>query len=146
MICKTCNTDKPSNGFYTSNKSRCKDCVKSSVLRYRAEHLERARAYDKMRASMPHRVAARKEYQATTAFAESHKAAAGRWSAKHPNRRKANYLLGNAIRDGKLKKDPCHVCGNTKAQAHHPDYDRPLDVVWLCDAHHKEAHAIAKEY
>ena len=27
---------------------------------------------------------------------------------------------------------------------HHPDYSRPLDVVWLCDKHHKETHAIVK--
>lgn len=92
---------------------------------------------------MPHRVAARKEYQATPAFAESHQAAALRWAAKHPERRKASNLVSNALRDGKLEKLPCLVCGHEKVEGHHPDYSRPLDVVWLCNPHHREVHEIA---
>jgi hypothetical protein len=30
----------------------------------------------------------------------------------------------------------------SRPQAHHPDYSKPLDVVWLCDDHHKQAHAL----
>ena len=32
-----------------------------------------------------------------------------------------------------------------KAEAHHPDYDRPLDVIWLCPQHHKALHASLKK-
>ena len=28
-----------------------------------------------------------------------------------------------------------------KAEAHHEDYSRPLDVVWLCSLHHHRRHA-----
>lgn len=77
---------------------------------------------------MPHRKALAKRVQ-------------DEWKSKYPNRRAANIALGNAVRDGKVKKQPCFVCGD-KAVAHHPDYDRPLDVVWLCQAHHKQAHAM----
>lgn len=35
-------------------------------------------------------------------------------------------------RRGKLIPEPCAVCGSEDAQKHHPDYDRPLYVVWLC--------------
>jgi hypothetical protein len=142
MHCKKCNTDKPESEFYSSNKTRCKECIKASVNKHRAENLERVREYDRMRGSMPHRVAARKDYQKTPAFAESHEAAAKRWAAKYPERRKASHDVGNAIRHGKLKKQPCWVCGE-KAEAHHPDYSRPLDVVWLCNPHHREVHAMA---
>jgi len=65
------------------------------------------------------------------------------WKAEHPKRRAANIAVGNAVRDGKLTSLPCVCCGE-KAEAHHPDYDRPLDVVWLCSAHHKQAHALVK--
>ena len=41
-------------------------------------------------------------------------------------------------RRGKLVEQPCH-CG-AKAEMHHPDYTKPLAVVWLCRAHHLEAH------
>ena len=143
MRCKHCQQEKPADGFYVSNKTKCKDCVKDAVNAHRQANLERVRSYDRMRGSMPHRVAARKEYQATPAFAESHQAAALRWAAKHPERRKASHLVSNALRDGKLEKLPCLVCGHEKVEGHHPDYSRPLDVVWLCNPHHREVHEIA---
>lgn len=145
MLCKTCQTDKPADGFYASNRTKCKDCVKSSVKLHRQENLEKVRSYDRMRGSMPHRVSARAEYQKTNAFAQSHKAAAERWAAKHPERRRASHTVNNAVRDGRLKPQPCWCCGE-KAEAHHPDYSRPLDVVWLCSQHHKDAHSLVKEY
>lgn len=45
-----------------------------------------------------------------------------------------------AIRRGEILKMPCEVCGAEKAQAHHEDYDKPLDVVWLCPVHHRARH------
>jgi hypothetical protein len=142
MRCKHCSQEKPAEGFYTSNRVKCKDCVKDAVNAHRQANLEQVRAYDRMRGSMPHRVAARKEYQQTPAFAKSHEAASKRWANKHPERRQASYAVANAIRDGKLKKTHCHVCGCAQVEGHHPDYSRPLEVVWLCPPHHKQAHAL----
>lgn len=147
MYCKHCAQDKPAEGFYKSSPSKCKDCTKDAVKRHRQANLERVRAYDRMRGSQAHRVAARAEYRKTAAYAESHEAAALRWSAKHPERRKANTLLGNAVRDGRVV--PWPVCAlplcESAPHAHHPDYSRPLDVVWLCPSHHKQAHALVRE-
>lgn len=39
-----------------------------------------------------------------------------------------------------LEKKPCEVCGGTKVEAHHDDYDKPLEVRWLCKKHHSEVH------
>ena len=33
---------------------------------------------------------------------------------------------------GKLKPKPCESCGDPKAQKHHDDYSKPLEVRWLC--------------
>lgn len=144
MLCKKCSLDKPSDAFYTSNRSRCKDCVKANVLAYRNANLESARAYDRARGSLPHRVAARTAYQQTPAYAASHQAANGRWMDAHPERRKADVALNNAVRDGRVTPWPlCAVpeCVD-QPEAHHPDYSRPLDVVWLCPGHHRPAHAL----
>jgi hypothetical protein len=46
----------------------------------------------------------------------------------------------NALRLGILAQQPCEVCGAEKSEAHHPDYDRPLEVQWLCRAHHRARH------
>lgn len=55
--------------------------------------------------------------------------------------RKAKYgEYMNAIRDGKLTPMPCEVCGKQKAQGHHEDYSKPLDVIWLCTRHHQDRH------
>lgn len=45
-----------------------------------------------------------------------------------------------AIARKELIRMPCEICGNTKTDAHHDDYSKPLEVRWLCRAHHKEWH------
>lgn len=60
-----------------------------------------------------------------------------KWRVKTNN---ASSMVRNAIRTGKLNKQPCEVCGDAKAEAHHDDYNRPLEVRWLCKKHHSEWH------
>ena len=103
MFCKKCQSEKAEGAFYACNKARCKECVRSDVMKHRQENLERIRAYDRLRGGLSHRVAGRAEYRKTQAYAQSHKAAAERWSEKHPERRKASHIVGNAIRDGRLR-------------------------------------------
>lgn len=69
-----------------------------------------------------------------------------RYCAKWPERRKAKTDVHNAIARGDLIRGRCKVCGGSKVQAHHPDYSKPLDVVWLCQKHHTEAHDKFKKY
>lgn len=39
---------------------------------------------------------------------------------------------------GVLIPEPCAICGTTdQIEMHHEDYSKPLDVVWLCRAHHR---------
>lgn len=52
----------------------------------------------------------------------------------------ARNAVHEAIRSGTLERMPCEVCGEPNTDAHHDRYDRPLDVRWLCRAHHIEAH------
>ena len=63
-----------------------------------------------------------------------------RHAEAHPEQAAARHAVNNAIRDGRLERQLCEVCGKY-AHAHHDDYSRPLDVRWLCAVHHKEAHA-----
>lgn len=42
---------------------------------------------------------------------------------------------------GKLKREPCEVCGATEqVQKHHDDYGKPLQVRWLCFTCHLDEH------
>lgn len=49
-------------------------------------------------------------------------------------------MVHNAITAGRIKKEPCSICGYPVAQAHHEDYLKPLEIVWLCANHHGELH------
>lgn len=64
------------------------------------------------------------------------------------DRLRAHNAIAKAVLRGKLTPWPvCAVpeCACTTVEGHHPDYDRPLDVVWLCQPHHKQAHALVKD-
>lgn len=134
--CFKCLQSLPLEAFYKHSRmgdgrlGKCMECTKSDVKANRLARIDEVRAYDRLRASQPHRVAARLE--TVRAYVK-----------KFPNRKKANTAVNNAVRDGRLQKLPCMVCGE-KAVAHHPDYERPLDVVWLCQPHHKQAHALVE--
>lgn len=53
---------------------------------------------------------------------------------------RAHAAVLNAIKSGKLIPKPCEVCGVLKADAHHEDYTKKLEVIWLCSLHHNEKH------
>lgn len=53
---------------------------------------------------------------------------------------RAGQLLREAVKDGRVVRQPCQRCGRIDALAHHHDYSKPLDVIWLCPQHHAEAH------
>lgn len=57
-------------------------------------------------------------------------------------RLKANVraILKYYVKMGVIEKKPCQVCGAFDSQAHHEDYSKPLEVIWLCRRHHLETH------
>ena len=52
----------------------------------------------------------------------------------------ARQIVRMAVVGGILIKQPCAECGALKVQAHHEDYDKPLEVVWLCGPDHHKLH------
>jgi hypothetical protein len=57
----------------------------------------------------------------------------------------AHVATRKAIRDGVLVRKPCEVCRKKKTEAHHDDYGKPLEVRWLCRAHHMQIHGREKK-
>ena len=60
------------------------------------------------------------------------------WRKRHPERSKAHKIVYVEVRARRLKKKKCK-CGKVKVEAHHEDYSKPLEVIWLCRKHHQEA-------
>jgi hypothetical protein len=107
---------------------KCKECWRAQVIERRRTN-PAVQAYDRMRAKRP-------EVKARI------RAVADQWRLDHPDAYRAHTAVGNALRDGKLVKGPCAVCGTTEdIHGHHADYSRPLDVTWLCALHHHRMHA-----
>lgn len=44
------------------------------------------------------------------------------------------------LRRGKIQRQPCKACGHEKAEMHHHDYAKPLEVEWLCRPCHLQEH------
>lgn len=63
-----------------------------------------------------------------------------RWDDRNPEKKAAHIAVHNAIRDGRLVRQPCEVCETVTVHAHHDDYSKPLDVRWLCVKHHGVHH------
>ncbi len=131
--CFKCDTEKPLSEFYKhkmmadGHLNKCKECTKKDVFLHRQKNIERIREYDKNRSKFAHR----KELRVRVTKA---------WRADDVRRQKAHNAVCRAILNGKLVSKPCERCGETKTEAHHEDYDQPLNVVWFCSVCHKQRH------
>jgi len=127
--CFKCQEVKPLTEFYKhkmmadGHVNKCKECNKKDVRENRAIKTGYYREYDRKRGNrLP------ENYQAE-------------YREAYPAKYKAKNMVSNAIRDGHLFKQTCEVCGTDKyIHAHHDDYAKPLNVRWLCAAHHRQWH------
>ena len=107
-----------------------------------------ARSWAKYRASEKYRQAAKrgqKKYQQTFNGRKVAVAAVTRHRQLHPEQNKAQCRLHYAVRTGKITRQPCVVCGSmVNLHAHHHDYSKPLEVMWLCQEHHFNQHGKRK--
>ena len=131
--CFKCKTVKPIEDFYKHPKmldghvNKCKECNKNDCTANRNKNIEKFRAYDRKRGKIPERAKAAQEISAA-------------WRAKDARRSVAHQRVFKAVRNGSLVRQPCIRCGEVKSLAHHEDYDKPLEVMWLCQPCHKQRH------
>lgn len=125
-----CGAEKPLSCFYKhpqmadGHVNKCKDCNKKDVTDNRNKKIEYYRQYDRER-DTPERQLRRGNERRSV----------------EPLKYKARTAVGNALRDGRLFRQPCEVCGSeVDVHGHHDDYSKPLTVRWLCQPHHQEWH------
>lgn len=64
----------------------------------------------------------------------------------HQLKRKTREATRRRIKAGILVIQPCEVCGKIEGiEAHHDDYNDPMNVRWLCSWHHAEHHKNEKK-
>ena len=136
--CFKCKTVKPLSEFYKhammadGHLNKCKQCTKSDAAKHRSENIEKIREYDRRRSKVPERKAANICVNRA-------------WRQEDKRRQRAHNAVRRAINKGILVVSPCSRCFSTRAVAHHEDYDKPLDVMWLCQPCHKQRHKELKE-
>ena len=143
-VCRQCEVEQRVMDYYRTSAGGfmaiCKACHRANVRENYQRNREQYREYERGRANLPHRVEARQDYAQTPEGKEKGNRAKRAYLDRNPVKRAAHIACLNAIRSGRLTRQPCEVCGEAKAQAHHDDYSKPLDVRWLCTTHHAEWH------
>lgn len=136
-VCTICKEAKPLEDFHresqnktTGRSPRCKVCNRQRVKRW--EEKSRAKL-----AARSRRI--RKE------FPEKARALNKRSLELHPEKTHARSVLKAAVRAGRIVK-PGHCedcCGEFKVaqlHGHHENYEKPLEVNWLCERCHLARH------
>src|SRR5882672_6523715 len=133
--CFKCHEVKALSEFYKhpmmadGHLNKCKDCNKIDSNKTRRKSIEYYRAYDRGRSALPHRK-------------KNHQKRVKKLRAKSLG---AHSKVKQALRTGVLVKKPCQMCGtNAWVGAHHDDYSKPLEVMWLCPEHHAARHSFLK--
>ena len=153
-ICFKCLKKKDVSMFYAHKAmkdgylGKCKQCQKDCTAAARARDPEYYKAYDRERASLPHRVKLRariaREWRKDPEKKARQLEFNRKWREKNVDKYAAHIAISNAVRDGRIKKKPCK-CGSLDVEAHHDDYTEPLKVKWLCSKHHAEHHKKERE-
>lgn len=119
IICSKCRINKSDKEFHFTKGKRRKVCKICRTAYYRDWYKKngRSRAIDYMEAIME-------------------------WQRNNPEKKKAHDKVFQAIKMGKIIKPiSCSECLREKRlSAHHNNYSRPLDVLWLCSSCHKKKH------
>jgi hypothetical protein len=113
--------------YFKEYYKRNKDAIKRRTKKRYLENIVAAAVYNA-------------EYRSTEVGKQKRAEYLVKYRRQNPGKNLARKQVQNALIKGILVRQPCAVCGNEKSQGHHNDYTKPLDVIWLCDKHHKERH------
>lgn len=144
--CFKCGALKPLSEFYVHSQmadghlNKCKDCTKKDSAK-REKILMSNPVLREIELTRHRLKSARFRKEGRKANKESIFKSKTKWEQNNKHKKFAQCCVRGAIRSGMLKRKPCEVCNSTHLiHAHHDDYSKPLDVVWLCPKHHGERH------
>jgi hypothetical protein len=140
--CPYCKQYKPVSEFYKDTTSadglrnKCKSCWTIQTLDWRSRNTEKYRVIQER-----HKPKQRERTKERRSLDKTHLFVNKRWRDSNKEKRVAQRRLATAVENGSISKGVCSICGtNDFIDAHHPDYSKPLDVVWLCRTHHNLEH------
>lgn len=110
--------------------NKCKDCTKKDVHERSRKCFDKIAEYEKVRSQTEKRKQLRRFYEK-------------KYRQEHPERVAIGLRVRRAIKAGKIIRPKCcSICGKEGfTVAHHHDYNKPLDVIFVCQSCHKRIHA-----
>lgn len=150
--CFKCGEIKPLTDYYKhktmgdGHLNKCKECTKKDSSKHRDENIEKVKEYDRNRPNKKERCVKQAEY-AKTPKGKEVALKATRNYRKDKIKKQAHYDLSNAIKYERIEKPSnCSKCGiECNPHGHHDDYNRALDVRWLCTRCHTDFHNTVRE-
>ncbi|KKN53617.1 hypothetical protein LCGC14_0600480 [marine sediment metagenome] len=143
--CKQCNEPKELNEFpkYSSNGKKgrrhtCKICWNKKWSPIVQIHNKRY-YHENIAYRIKARIRAKNQYSRDK---NKHGENGKIYQKKHRLQCNVRMQTRRAITAGKLERKSCSVCGAENTHAHHDDYKKPFEVIWLCPTHHGEKHRI----
>ncbi len=123
--------------YKESNRKSCK----KSYAKFKEKRLEYAKLYRILHAEEKKQRDAAWRLRNPEKIKEYGRRAAANQRRNEPHKVKARQLVSYAVEIGVLTRPMnCAKCNiECKPEGHHPDYSKPLDVIWLCrECHNKE--------
>lgn len=114
---------------------KCKDCAKKDVRENYKANRQHYVEYEKAR--WPNKKSSEQKRKRSERYREYKK----KWRTENRYKLIAHSAVAKALLSGNLTRKPCEQCGAEQTQAHHPDYSKPLDVLWLCRDCHRIEHS-----
>lgn len=144
--CSKCGITKPLTEFYKHKEmsdgrlNKCKECNKKDVKKNYIKNIKHFKNYDQIRNQKRKDYISKRNKIYQEKNPERVEAAKKRYAENNKLKRAAHIIFSNAFRSGKVKKRPCQICKTDIVEAHHFDYTKPLNVIWLCHNHHTKIH------
>ena len=146
MKCLTCGEERETE-FYTTNKSRCKTCLKASAGQWQQNYPDRVKVIAKRKRER-HRQHQAEYYRKWYAEngrqrSDDYKDVIVLWQKNNIEAVTARSKIMYAVQVGLLvKPEKCVLCGRKgRINGHHQDYDLPYAVMWVCSSCHKKIHS-----
>jgi hypothetical protein len=152
--CKSCERKRSREKYYRNyeksllTKKKYRDKNKEKIAAQGAEYYQKNRAHFLELRKKWYKNNKEKKIDQQKKWRELHRDVERKSYLKfcenNPLKHTAYMKVLNAKRQGILKPQPCSGCGSTnRIQAHHTDYSKPLEVVWLCSKCHTKEHGRA---
>lgn len=149
-ICKKCKVLKNLGDFYKHDRmidghlNVCKNCTKKRISDYWYKNAKTLRIKERIRWQKrklnPQEMKRRADYQKS--YRVKNKKIIAIRQRKYRAQHKDIIAAYNQVHRKLIAPEYCEICGECcKPHGHHADYNKPLEVIWVCSVCHRGIHS-----